>query len=186
MLRLSASPRPIRTTSFQFRSRQCSIPSLRALHLSAISKMASPTDQWNSRYNTEIFQYGTAPNDFLAAQTARLANAKSILCLAEGEGRNALHILKNVPGARVVCVDLSAIGLDKAKKLFLKEGIDESRFETVVADLAEYDIGSGKWEAIVSIWCHVPEGMRKGLHARCVEGLKSGGVFILEAYTPKQ
>lgn len=167
------------------------LPSIRRVFsLQSFSKMSapSPAQQWDSRYNTEVFQYGTEPNDFLKAHLARLANATSILCLAEGEGRNALAVLKATKeNAKVTCIDLSKVGLEKAEKLFAQNGVAASRYETVVADLAEYDIGTNKWDAIVSIWCHVPEGMRKGLHARVVKGLKEkGGLLILEAYTPKQ
>jgi cyclopropane fatty-acyl-phospholipid synthase-like methyltransferase len=147
---------------------------------------ASPAQQWDTRYNTEVYQYGTAPNDFLAAQMRHLAPAGHVLMLAEGEGRNALHVLKSSK-AHVTCVDLSKVGLDKARKLFEQNGIPESRYETVVADLAQFEIGQeAKWDAIVSIWCHVPEGVRKGLHERIVAGLKPGGVFILESYTIRQ
>ncbi len=45
---------------------------------------------WNERYDRPDFVYGTAPNDFLRAEYSRLAVGGRILCLAEGEGRNAV------------------------------------------------------------------------------------------------
>ncbi|WP_459549179.1 class I SAM-dependent methyltransferase [Nocardia sp. X0981] len=57
--------------------------------------------------------------------------------------------------------------------------------ETVVADLATYDFGSSRWAGIVSIWAHVPSAIRPGLHAACARALRPGGVFVLEAYTPR-
>ena len=38
----------------------------------------------------------------------------------------------------------------------------------------------------MSIFCHVPPALRVELHRQCVVGLKSDGVLVLEAYTPKQ
>jgi hypothetical protein len=39
---------------------------------------------------------------------------------------------------------------------------------------------------VVSIWCHVPKDLRVALHRAVVAGLRPGGVFVLEAYTPEQ
>ena len=44
---------------------------------------------WDERYGTPTFIYGTKPNDFVAAMAARIP-AGPVLCLAEGEGRNAV------------------------------------------------------------------------------------------------
>jgi hypothetical protein len=54
------------------------------------------------------------------------------------------------------------------------------------ADLATYDLGENKWDAIVSIFAHMPREVRSDLHLRVVKALKPGGVFLLEAYTPSQ
>jgi hypothetical protein len=43
---------------------------------------------WDERYSGETHAYGTEPNDFLKEMAARLPTGK-ILCLGEGEGRNA-------------------------------------------------------------------------------------------------
>lgn len=56
----------------------------------------------------------------------------------------------------------------------------------VHADLLDYDIGENCWDGIVSIFCPLPAGPRAALHRQVVAGLKPGGVFLLEAYTPEQ
>jgi hypothetical protein len=38
----------------------------------------------------------------------------------------------------------------------------------------------------VSIWCHLPRELRAAVHRKVAAGLKVGGVFLLEAYTPEQ
>ena len=48
---------------------------------------------WDERYSSSTYVYGTEPNRFLAENTQRLQKGK-ILCLAEGEGRNAVHLAR--------------------------------------------------------------------------------------------
>ena len=136
---------------------------------------------WDKRYSEECYAYGTKPNDFLASQSKKLNPSSNILCLAEGEGRNAVSLAKL--GHNVLGVDSSSVGLEKAKNLAGEEGV---KIDVQVADLKDYDIGIEKWDAVVSIFAHLPPALRKDVHKRVVKGLKKGGMLILEAYTPKQ
>jgi SAM-dependent methyltransferase len=137
---------------------------------------------WNERYSEPGFAYGVEPNDFLAATAERyLPSHGEVLSLAEGEGRNAVYLARH--GFRVTAVDGSAVGLEKARALAAKHGVE---LETVVADLAAFDLGIERWDGIVSIWCHLPSELRARLHRSVVAALRPGGVFLLEAYTPDQ
>jgi cyclopropane fatty-acyl-phospholipid synthase-like methyltransferase len=135
---------------------------------------------WDQRYNEDGFAYGTAANDFLQSVYAGIPAGGRVLCLAEGEGRNAVFLAKQ--GYAVTAVDQSPVGLQKAERLAAEHGVEIS---TVVADLADYDLGNEAWDGIVSIAAHVPPALRKALHAQVVRALKKGGVFILEAYTER-
>ncbi len=104
-----------------------------------------------------------------------------VLCLAEGEGRNAVYLAKS--GHRVTAVDQSATGMAKALRLAEASGVV---IETVPADLDPYRIIPGAWAGIVATFAHLPPPLRRKVHATVVQGLKPGGVFILEAYTPAQ
>jgi len=97
---------------------------------------------WDERYSVEQYVYGKVPNDFLVQMYGKLKTG-DVLCLAEGEGRNAVY-------------------------------------------LAEYRIEKSAWDSIVSISCHVQQDLRRRLHRDVVTGLREGGTFLLEAYTPKQ
>jgi SAM-dependent methyltransferase len=137
---------------------------------------------WNERYSEPGFSYGAEPNDFLAANVERYLPPKGeVLSLAEGEGRNAVFLARR--GFRVTGVDSSAVGLEKAHALAAKHGVE---IESVVADLAAFDLGVERWDGIVSIWCHLPSELRARLHRSVVAALRPGGVFLLEAYTPDQ
>ena len=136
--------------------------------------------EWNDRYRTDDFVFGTAPNDFLAAEAGRIPKG-AVLCLGEGEGRNGVHLASL--GYAVTGVDGSEVGLAKARQLAVDRGV---ALETIVADLATFDLGEERWQGIVSIFVHLPPALRASLYPRVVRALAPGGVFVLEAYTPRQ
>lgn len=135
---------------------------------------------WDQRYATDEFVYGVEPNVFLRSVADRLPRGRA-LCLAEGEGRNAVYLAGL--GQQVLAVDASAVGLAKARRLAQSRGV---RLETRVADLAHFPIEAGHWDVIVSIFCHLPPAIRLPLHRQVVAGLRPGGMLVLEAYTPAQ
>src|SRR6476660_8021130 len=117
--------------------------------------------RWDERYSAPGFAYGTEPNDLLASVAGRLAGL----------------------GHEVLAVDQSEVGLAKARRLAEERGV---RVQTQQADLGDYPIRPGAWAGIVSIFCHLPPAVRVPVHAAVVRGLRPGGVFVLEAYTPRQ
>ncbi len=135
---------------------------------------------WDERYSVPDYVYGTEPNAFVAEMAARIP-AGPVLCLAEGEGRNAVHLARL--GHAVTAVDQSAIGLAKAARLAIAHNVTVT---TIAADLAHYAIEPGAWAGIVTTFAHLPPSLRRTVHAQVVAGLRPGGVFILEAYTPAQ
>jgi SAM-dependent methyltransferase len=135
---------------------------------------------WNNRYAVAGHVYGEAPNAFVA-EVAPQIPAGPVLCLAEGEGRNAVHLA--TLGHRVTAVDQSEVGLAKARRLAGARGVE---IETVLADLANYSIATGAWAGIVATFAHLPPALRRRVHRDVMAGLQSGGVFVLEAYTSAQ
>jgi hypothetical protein len=135
---------------------------------------------WEERYATAAYIYGTAPNDFVAAMADRIPPGP-VLCLAEGEGPNAVFLAGR--GHAVTAVDASANGLLKAQSLAAAR---EVSIRTQVVDLAQYTIEPAAWAGIVATWAHLPPALRRQVHARVVAGLFPGGVYLLEAYTPAQ
>jgi SAM-dependent methyltransferase len=137
---------------------------------------------WNRRYGEDPdFVYGTAPNTFLVEASRRFTPESRILCLAEGEGRNAVWLARQ--GHRVTAVDVSDVGLRKAQQLAQQTGV---RIETRVADVTAIDLGPSHWDAIVSIFLHLPAAVRRALNRRCLDALRAGGLVVLEAYGPRQ
>ncbi len=135
---------------------------------------------WDQRYAGSGHIYGKEPNAFLAAEAGRIP-AGPVLCLAEGEGRNAVHLAQL--GHAVTAVDQSAVGLAKAARLAAARNVP---LTTVVGDLADQAINPAAWSGIISVFAHLPPALSRAVHAQVVAGLRPGGIFILEAYTPAQ
>ena len=135
---------------------------------------------WDARYAEEGWAFGTEPNDFLREQAHQLPPGR-VLCLAEGQGRNAVWLAQG--GHDVTAMDQSAFGLEGARQLAAERGV---KITTVRADLAEFEIEPGAWAGIVSIYAHVARDIRARTHAQVERGLAPGGVFVLEAYRPEQ
>lgn len=141
----------------------------------------SLADFWNARYAQAQYVYGTEPNEFLVAQLPRLPAGAPVLCLADGEGRNSVWLARQ--GFEVTAIDVAEQGLLKAQALARQHGVT---LHTLQADVTTFDLGTRCWGAIVSIFLHLPEKPRRALHARCLQALQPGGVFIYEAYGPEQ
>lgn len=135
---------------------------------------------WDKEFDTETYVYGKEPNEFLKEHYEKLPKGK-VLCLAEGEGRNAVFLAKK--GFDVTAVDISQVGLNKAKKLAKEAGVE---IRTICKDLVAFNLGEQQWDSIVSISCHLPPEIRVPLYQKVEKSLKQNGVFLIEGYTPNQ
>lgn len=136
---------------------------------------------WNERYGNAGFAYGLEPNDFLVFAARYLSEGSKVLTIGEGEGRNALFLAK--AGCRVVAVDQSDVGMAKALEIARQADCD---IQAIVADLADFSMGHDEYDAVISIFCHLPSVLRQSVHRRIYDGLRHGGLFITEAYAPAQ
>lgn len=136
---------------------------------------------WDERYSGEEFVYGVEPNSFLRDHAEVLPSCGRVLCLSEGEGRNAVFLAGQ--GFDVHAVDFSTVARDKA---FSLAALRKVSISYDVADLADYNLGEEQWDAIVSIFAHTHPDTRSLVWKRIVPSLKKGGVFLFESYHPQQ
>jgi len=139
------------------------------------------SNPWDERYASADYVYGTEPNDFLREQAHYITPDGRVLCIADGEGRNGVYLARL--GYDVTSVDASRVGLEKAAALAASHSVS---ITTIHADLADFDFGVEQWDAVVSIFCHLPPELRSRVHAAIPASLRRNGVVILEAYTVDQ
>src|SRR5512133_4230080 len=144
-----------------------------------ISPYGTAMNKWDTRYNTEEYVFGKRPNRFLIDCTSGLAPGK-VLCLGEGEGRNAVYLASI--GWEVTAVDISPYGIKKARLLAHQRGV---KITTITADLNDYSIKPNAWDLIITFFVHIPAEERARMHHKVIAGLRPGGMYILEGYSPE-
>lgn len=141
--------------------------------------MTSP-GPWDERYGTDEYVYGTAPNDFLV-EVASMIPEGPVLSIGDGEGRNSVYLAGL--GHAVTALDGSSVGLAKGQALAATRRVSVT---AVCARLEDYVFPTDHYAAVVSIFCHLPSALRREVHRRAAKALRPGGVFVLEAYGPRQ
>ncbi|OSI35536.1 class I SAM-dependent methyltransferase [Neisseria dumasiana] len=137
--------------------------------------------QWDERYQTEEYVFGTEPNEFIARIRAYLPTQGNALDLATGEGRNGIFLAQL--GLKTEGVDMSVRGLEKAEKLAQQKGVD---FTTRMANITEMDMPPEHYAVITSVFCHFSEPERTRTMQRIVHALQPGGLFAGVFYHPDQ
>lgn len=139
-------------------------------------------DTWDERYAGEDYFFGTEPNAFLVSQQHLLQPGMSCLAVADGEGRNGVWLAQQ--GLQVLSVDYSAAASAKAGRLADLRG---ARLERVVADLLQWDWGTGRFDIVAAIFIQFAgPAEREILFANIRRCLKPGGLLLLQGYTPRQ
>ena len=143
---------------------------------------SDPMQTWDARFGGPDFLFGTAPNAYLASHRALLAAGKSVLAVADGEGRNSVWLAQQ--GLMVDAFDISPVGVAKADELARRAGVSVNLH---VNDCDSWDWQPEAYDVVVAIFIQFagPE-MRRRLFARMVATLKPGGYLIVQGYTPKQ
>ncbi|MDD3008625.1 MAG: methyltransferase domain-containing protein [Arcobacter sp.] len=135
---------------------------------------------WNTKFSKADYFYGINPNEFLASNMKILENHKKLLCLGEGEGRNALFFAKN--GFDVSAIDASNLGLEKLKNRAIEEKLD---IQTICMDLNDWTVLE-KYDVIVASYLHMYKNEREELFKKIENSLNTNGYFIGEFFSTKQ
>ncbi len=135
---------------------------------------------WDGKFSREGYLYGFKPNAFIASQEDLISADSDILCLGEGEGRNAVYLASK--GHRVTALDASPIGMSKALKHAEKEGV---QIIPQLIDLEQWE-PQQHYDAIVTSYLHLEEPLRTQAFQQAIKTLKPGGYFIGEFFSTKQ
>ena len=135
---------------------------------------------WNSKFSRDGYLYGINPNEFISSNINKFKNDSNILCLGEGEGRNAIFFAKN--GFNVTAIDASDIGLSKLHFRSIEENV---KIETICIDLNDYEV-LDKYDVIVASYLQMYKDDREKLFKKIEDSLEKDGYFIGEFFSTKQ
>ena len=76
---------------------------------------------WEERFAQDGYLFGTEPVPFLLKHDAFFEAGQSVLSIAEGEGRNGVHLAKK--GLDVTGVEFAPSAVAKAEKLARENGV---------------------------------------------------------------
>ncbi|QWE25882.1 bifunctional 2-polyprenyl-6-hydroxyphenol methylase/3-demethylubiquinol 3-O-methyltransferase UbiG [Polynucleobacter sp. AP-Ainpum-60-G11] len=141
------------------------------------------TQFWNERFDKKEFIFGKEPNEYLVDQASQYLKPKSsVLCIADGEGRNGVWLAKQ--DMQVTGFDVSDIALAKANQFAVDNNVN---IQYSLCDTDSFDWQVNAYDAVVGIFIQFadPE-MRARIFRQVHQTLKPGGLFILQGYTPKQ
>ncbi|WP_041958517.1 class I SAM-dependent methyltransferase [Sulfurospirillum arsenophilum] len=135
---------------------------------------------WNEKFQTKNFIYGEAPNNFIKDNTELLLTAKKVLCLAEGEGRNAIYLADK--GLEVEALDISDVALQKLRRRAKERYV----FIKTRHTLFEYWEPEQLYDAVICTYLHLPKQNQKMLFKKALEALNPNGYFIAELFSESQ
>jgi SAM-dependent methyltransferase len=161
-----------------------SAPTLSAPTVSAIEQV---TKHWNAVYSSKEYEYGEAPNAWLASIARRFPAAGRAVALADGYGRNGVFLAEC--GLKTLSLDISPVGVETTRKLAAKRGVE---IDAQVMDVSKWQPEGPVYDVVALIYAHfssTPDRdycLRRQIHQAAAEALKPGGLLILEAFRPDQ
>ncbi len=151
-----------------------------ASHHSEEQEPKSIGQLWDKKFSREGYFYGFEPNAFIESNTDLLAPKGEVLCLGEGEGRNAVYLASK--DFDVTALDASAIGMTKALMMATNKGVS---FKTELLDLEQWK-PSISYDAIVTSYLHLEDPLRTKAFQTAIQTLKTGAYFIGEFFSVNQ
>lgn len=141
-----------------------------------------PRETWNTRYAIPEYLFGEQPNAFLRRQAHWLPPGASVLCVADGEGRNSVWLAEQ--GFSVTAFDFAPNAVAKARALAQRQGV---RVDHQLSDLEHWRWEATRYDALVAIFIQfLPPEHRDAAFASMKSAVAPGGVFLLEGYRPEQ
>lgn len=138
-------------------------------------------ERFDDRYAETGYHYGKDPDPFLATLAARFEPGQCALLPGDGEGRNGVWLATR--GLQVTTFDLSKVGVEKALALAKARGVT---IDAQVAAVESYPWPKSVYDVVMLNFLHLPPTRRAALHRSAWDALKPGGLFILQAFSPRQ
>jgi SAM-dependent methyltransferase len=141
-----------------------------------------PLETWNARFARDDYLFGEKPNAFLRKQAHFLRPGGSVLCVADGEGRNGVWLAEQ--GHQVTSFDFAPNALAKAKRLAQSRNVSVDQRQ---GDAYTWPWAAEQYDALVAVFIQfLPPHRRDDAFAGMMSAVKPGGFFLLEGYRPEQ
>lgn len=135
---------------------------------------------WNEKFSRQGFLYGLEPNTFIASCAPRFPQGGRILCLGEGEGRNAIFLAKE--GFMVEALDASDIGLQKLQQRANEEDLSIIMRHTMLESWETPYL----YDVVLTSYMHLTKAKQTMFFQKSLDALKKGGLFVCEVFSTKQ
>ncbi|WP_419763651.1 MAG: class I SAM-dependent methyltransferase [Arcobacter sp.] len=140
----------------------------------------SQQEFWNKKFSRDGYLYGTKPNQFIKNSYDNFKKSEKVLCLGEGEGRNAIFLAKE--GFDVEAIDASDIGLDKLYEQSILENVE---IKTSCIDINSWQPDK-KYGAILFTFMHLQIEELKSLLEKIEAALNDKGFLVVEVFAKSQ
>jgi SAM-dependent methyltransferase len=142
----------------------------------------SEYERWEARYAAPGYTFGKEPNYFLAACRPLLPKSGRALAVADGEGRNGVWLAEQ--GLDVTAIDFSPAAQGKARALAAERKVNVDFVQT---DVHAWAYPQSAFDVVVEIFAQFSTPAERAVKwAAMRRALKSGGLLIIQGYTPKQ
>jgi SAM-dependent methyltransferase len=138
--------------------------------------------RWEARFATPDYAFGKEPNYFLKSCRKLLPRRGRALAIADGEGRNGVWLAEQ--GLEVISLDFSPAAQKKARALAAERGV---KVAFVQSDVHGWDYPQAAFDVVVEIFTQFGAPSDRAIKWRGMRrALKSGGLLVIQGYTPKQ
>ena len=104
------------------------------------------------------------------------------MSVADGEGRNSVWLAEQ--GLAVTALDISPVGIEKARKLAAGRGV---KVDFVLGDVLAWHWPRDAYDLVVAVFIQFVAPVERGqLFLDMKSAVKPGGLMLLHGYTPKQ
>jgi len=142
-----------------------------------MSAFENPKDRWNQRFDTPLFVFGEHANAYLVAKQHLLPSGH-LLAVADGEGRNSVHLAR--AGWRVDAFDFSDVAIAKARQHAVHHGVEVA---FTCTDCAQFDWGINRYDGVVGIFFQFADPAERAAIFKQIDTcLKPGGVVLIQGY----
>lgn len=137
---------------------------------------------WDARFAGDEYHFGTEPAAFVARWAHLVAPGARVLTIAEGEGRNAVHLAAR--GALVTAMDGSPVAVAKAHRLAVEREVE---IDFHVADIGGWEWQEAAFDVVLGVFFQFAQPpLRAAIFAGLAHTLVPGGLLLLHGYAPRQ